>query len=219
MDMAFRQQCANSAAGERSAIRTGSEKAKEDFLKEVAKHKEFWKTLANCVLERLEGLRSLDPAVDTTIMHRVKSEESLRGKIEKLQGLNKCLDLEPMHRMQWDIVGIRIYLYFPRQLEQLKSFIEDHLEVIWQPSRYQELNQAVADGPIVGSVPAGSISAKHFRERDYQMKDPESRPYKERMGYYEADHYWIKLRESIAKSRRRFLATTTMRWRSKCAQC
>jgi ppGpp synthetase/RelA/SpoT-type nucleotidyltranferase len=202
MYMATKQQYANAADGPRFVIKAGPEKAKNEFLKEVAERQEYWKTLANLVLQKLEGLRSLDPAVDTTITHRIKEQESLQTKIEKLQRLNKCLDLEAIHNTQWDIVGIRICVYFPRQLEQVKSFIEDDFKVIWQPSRDRALNQEIADGSIMASVPEGFTPARHFDERNYQVPDPESRPYKERMGYYEADHYWVQLREEDSEAKK-----------------
>jgi ppGpp synthetase/RelA/SpoT-type nucleotidyltranferase len=150
--------------------------AKEEFISaRLSKGERFWKDLAVFVQEELKLLQQEDPVVHATYTYRVKTKKSLRGKIERLQKLGQCHTLSSFENIRWDVAGVRVCLYFPIQKSQVKSFIESHgvFEVI--PYSLEQ-------------------SAKAFRERTYQMKNPKIRPYEERMGYYEADHYCVRLR-------------------------
>ncbi|KAF2439930.1 hypothetical protein P171DRAFT_524967 [Karstenula rhodostoma CBS 690.94] len=139
--------------------KTPAHDAKEQFLQSYEDRLNLWEALAVFVENELKHLSKEDPPVNAVYSHRVKSKESLAGKIEKRQALGECLTLESIQQTRWDIAATRICLYFPCQ----------------------------------------SQSAKPFRGRDYIPKNLEHRPYQERMGYYEADHYWIRLRRDLVE--------------------
>ena len=152
-------------------------RAKDDFVKaKFEKGADFWENLATFVYNELKYLGKGDPIVDATYNYRVKTEKSLQDKIKKMQRSGKCQTLESIQNIRWDIAGTRVCLYFPSQVTQVRSFIEQHklFEVI----------------PHNSNQPA-----KPFRERAHKMSDQDTGPYEERMGYYEADHYWIRLRK------------------------
>ncbi|KAL9117994.1 MAG: hypothetical protein Q9187_005464 [Circinaria calcarea] len=183
-----------------------AEQAKLEFIQEVLnKRVEFeengvkkkgeilWRVLATFVLEELKRLKEQDPVVDATYSSRVKENGSLQGKIERMQKSKKCQTLDSIREMRWDIAATRICLYFPCQLLQVKNFIEqnEHFEII--PYTPEDEDKDTEPRPTE------YLPAKPFREREYIMRDPETRPYMERMGYYEADHYWIRLKKTHPK--------------------
>lgn len=162
-------------------LKDKASQAKDKFIKETLENREeLWKDLVTFVTNELKHLGKEDPIVAATFTNRVKTQESLRKKIEKEQNLGRCQTLKSIQNLRWDIAGTRVCLYFPSQVQQVRSFIEQHMifEVI--PHNQRQLS-------------------KPFRERPYEMKNQEARPYKERMGYYEADHYWIRLRKGIPR--------------------
>ncbi|CAN9188222.1 unnamed protein product [Alternaria alternata] len=84
--------------------------------------------------------------------------------------------------MFWEDLALFIKAELDKHLKQqdpiksqVKTFIESY-----------ELFEVVPD--------SSEQVARVFSERGYRMKNPEIRPYEERMGYYEADHYCIRLR-------------------------
>ncbi|CAN9113616.1 unnamed protein product [Alternaria alternata] len=153
------------------------EEVKEEFIaKNFSKRAMFWEDLALFIKAELDKhLKQQDPIVHSTSTYRIKTKESLRGKVERLQKQGKCQDLASFENVRWDVAGVRVCLYFPCQKSQVKTFIESY-----------ELFEVVPD--------SSEQVARVFRERGYRMKNPEIRPYEERMGYYEADHYCIRLR-------------------------
>ena len=167
----------DTSVGEHPRTPSELEEVKEEFIaKNFSKRAMFWEDLALFVKAELDKhLKQQDPVVHSTSTYRVKTKESLRGKVERLQKQGKCQDLASFENVRWDTAGVRVCLYFPCQKSQVKTFIESH-----------ELFEV---------VPASSEQpARVFSERGYRMKNPETRPYDERMGYYEADHYSIRLR-------------------------
>jgi ppGpp synthetase/RelA/SpoT-type nucleotidyltranferase len=170
----------DTSVGEHPRTPSELEELKEEFIaKNFWKRAMFWEDLALFVKAELDKhLKLQDPVVHSTSTYRVKTKESLRGKIERLQKQGKCQDLASFENVRWDTAGVRVCLYFPCQKSQVKTFIESY-----------ELFEV---------VPASSEQpARVFSERGYRMKNPEIRPYEERMGYYEADHYCIRLRRAF----------------------
>lgn len=167
----------DTSAGEHPSTPSKLEELKEEFIaKNFSKRTTFWENLALFVKAELDKhLKQQNPVVHSTSTYRVKTEESLRGKVERLQKQGKCQDLASFENVRWDIAGVRVCLYFPCQKSQVKAFIESY-----------ELFEVVPD--------SSQQTARVFSERGYQIKNPETRPYEERMGYYEADHYCIRLR-------------------------
>jgi ppGpp synthetase/RelA/SpoT-type nucleotidyltranferase len=154
--------------------------AKVKFLEGYEVRMELWEKLASFVESELKLLINEDPPVSAVYSHRVKSRQSLTGKIEKQQASGDCLTLESIQQRRWDIAATRICLYFPCQSKQVRKFIELH-----------KLFEVLPD--------TSGQSAKPFRGRLYVPKDQEYRPYEERTGFYEADHYWIRLRRDIVQ--------------------
>ena len=183
-----------------------AEQARLQFIQEVLnKRVEFeengvkkkgeiiWHVLATFVQEELRHLKEQDQVVDATYSNRVKENGSLQEKIKRMQKSKKCQTLDSIREMRWDIAGTRVCLYFPCQLPHVKNFIEqnEHFEII--PYALEDRDKDTELGPTE------LLRAKPFREREYIMRDPETRPYKQRMGYYEADHYWIRLKKTHPK--------------------
>jgi ppGpp synthetase/RelA/SpoT-type nucleotidyltranferase len=154
--------------------------AKVNFLNNYELRMELWEKLATFVESELKFLSNVIPPVSAVYSHRVKSRQSLTGKIEKQQASGDCLTLESIQQKRWDIAATRICLYFPCQSNQVRDFIEHHM-------RFEVLPDTSGQ------------SAKSFRGREYIPKDQECRPYEERMGFYEADHYWIRLRKDLVQ--------------------
>lgn len=151
----------------------------------------IWHGLVKFFLDELGDMKEQDPVVYAVCTSRVKEEDSLRRKIKRLQEEEqKGLTRESLREMHWDIAGTRVCLYFPRQLSQVRKFIEDneHFQVIPQKLK----NRHRGTEPL----PTEFVTTKEFREHGYTMKNQETRPYKERMGYYNAHHYWIRLKRT-----------------------
>jgi ppGpp synthetase/RelA/SpoT-type nucleotidyltranferase len=109
----------------------------------------------------------------------------------QLQEAGKCQSLEVMNQELLDIAGVRICLYFPSDTSKVKKVITSNkiFKIIPQQS-YKYL-------PFGREPPLHETGYlyKPFREHSHTPANIESRPYNERMGFYDADHYWIEIQD------------------------
>ena len=162
------------------------EAATEEFMKRYCEDLDDWRSLVEFVKDACEqGLQSR--GVQARISARVKEVNSLRAKLKKRQDAGSCQGLEAMEQEPWDIAGVRICLYIPSDTSKVRDLISSHknFRIIPQrPYRYLPFREP----PLVGS----DYLFKPFREHSHRPANAETRPYEERMGYYDADHYWIE---------------------------
>ena len=76
----------DTSAGEHPSTPSKLEELKEEFIaKNFSKRTTFWENLALFVKAELDKhLKQQNPVVHSTSTYRVKTEESLRGKVERL---------------------------------------------------------------------------------------------------------------------------------------
>ncbi|KAF1960374.1 hypothetical protein CC80DRAFT_489544 [Byssothecium circinans] len=155
--------------------------------------KEFWRNLTSFVQGRCEAeLRERE--IQATVTSRVKAANSLLKTLPRLnqrqirnrkkfedeqqEGQHAPGDPNPYPGAYQnhtdilddtlDIAGIRISIYFPNQLPEVREMLEDKR---WIKRSTQ----------------------KTFTERGHIPMDQEMRPYEERFGYYPAVHFSIRL--------------------------
>jgi ppGpp synthetase/RelA/SpoT-type nucleotidyltranferase len=145
--------------------------AKEAFLaQEYGKGKDHWQRLLSFVKTECEDHLHVKD-VQATYSCRVKDQESMRKKIEKRQSHGQCQTLSHIyaHPGHWDFAGMRLCLYFPDQRRDVERFINTH-------------------------EPFVPLPVREFDER-IRLSTQEARIYQERMGLYNAQHYWLQLKK------------------------
>ncbi|KAF2825394.1 hypothetical protein CC86DRAFT_383285 [Ophiobolus disseminans] len=171
----------------REHVSKDATKAADAFMEIYQKEKEDWSVLSKFVKKECEEILK-NEGVQARCSKRVKEEGSLREKLEKKQKSGLCLDADAIQKELWDIAGVRICLYFPSHASTVRDIISNHknFEIIPQ-QRYRYI--PAREPPPAG----GDWLCKPFREHSYTPRNQQELPYEERMGYYDADHYWIKL--------------------------
>jgi ppGpp synthetase/RelA/SpoT-type nucleotidyltranferase len=158
------------------------------FVRKCNKDSTDWKSLVTFVEHACkEGLEKAE--IQARCSSRIKKEESLRVKLTKLQDAGRCRSVEAMDQELLDIAGVRICLYFPSDTSRVK-------EVITSNANFRVLPQkSYKYVPFRREPPPHETGYlyKPFREHSHTPSDIESRPYNERMGFYDADHYWIEI--------------------------
>ncbi|KAF2106667.1 hypothetical protein BDV96DRAFT_590672 [Lophiotrema nucula] len=154
------------------------------FIQKYKREKDTWESLVEFVRKECEASLK-GKGVQARCSMRVKEEKSLLNKLEKKQKQGLCPDLKTIENELWDIAGTRICLYFPKDVSAVETVVRNHanFKIIPQkPYKYQHSLE-----------PPREVPYKAFRERNHTPRDREARPYEERMGYYDADHYWIEI--------------------------
>jgi ppGpp synthetase/RelA/SpoT-type nucleotidyltranferase len=169
-------------------LKTEAKALVDRFLEKYNKASNEWESLVTFVKRICEhGLE--DTGIQARCSSRIKKEDSVRLKLKKLQDAGRCRSLEAMDQELLDIAGVRICLYFPSDTSRVK-------EIITSNSNFKVIPQETYKYVPFGREPPLHETGylyKPFREHSHTLADIESRPYNERMGFYDADHYWIEI--------------------------
>ncbi|KAH7116882.1 hypothetical protein B0J11DRAFT_509903 [Dendryphion nanum] len=175
------------------------------FLREYDEEETSWRSLTEYVGKQCEeNLKTL--GVPVRCSWRLKERDSLQKKVEnkeKKREEGKYANLKAIKKEPWDIAGIRICLYFPKNMDKVEDFIFRHHAFKTNPQNpAQEI-----PGDISIATESNSIQTdvnpilipqsycKIFDERSYKPNDQNNRPYSERMGFYHARHYQVVIQD------------------------
>lgn len=157
------------------------------FMERYSDDLEDWKSLVKHVEEACK-LELQNQGVHARVSARVKDKNSLKEKLRKKQEKGLCQSLEAIDQEPWDIAGVRICLYFLSDASKVRDIISNHGDFKMVPQgTYTYL--PTQEPPSEGT----KYPFKELPERSHKPASQQSQPYEERIGYYDADHYWIEL--------------------------
>lgn len=125
------------------------------ILEEYRKQREDYVQLGDTVRTMLEDICRNAGVMPFGVEHRVKTEKSLAGKLERLSGWFSTLD------DMYDILGLRIICYFVDEIDKVGKLVEEAFDIDRQLSYDRRtVIQADAFGYLslhyVGSLPFGA---------------------------------------------------------------
>ncbi|MDP9105512.1 MAG: RelA/SpoT domain-containing protein [Candidatus Eremiobacteraeota bacterium] len=97
----------------------------EAFIDAYRRQRPFYARLADYVATSVES-SLVAGGVRALVTNRAKSIDRVRGKLEKLATDGFILpDIDDVRRAIYDLSGIRVALYFPGDMESVKSLVEE----------------------------------------------------------------------------------------------
>jgi ppGpp synthetase/RelA/SpoT-type nucleotidyltranferase len=137
----------------------------DKFIVTYQQERSQWERLKDCAIEICnDGLEGI--GVMGNVTGRVKSEDSLKKKLESRKLFKEYRDQNSIMNDQLDFVGLRIALYFPHQKQDVIQMLKDKFHY------------------------------EFMRPFDRNWKPFEPGIYQNLFGQYVADHVWVCLHEN-----------------------